>query len=409
MLGPTSPLVVLLLLSSAVALLVGVVLFRAWAAKVVAGLAALVLAVSTGVVLVNDSFGYYTSWGDAYAGTFGAGTGLTTTSVDTRRDDGVPQRPGRLVSVVLAGRASHITRRGLIYLPPQYGEWRYRNVRFPVVELLSGTPGGPWNWSNQMHIAATADGLLAHRQIGPMVLVMPLISTGTPEECLNYGAVDDDTYLAKDVPADVRQHYRVSRDPAQWALFGFSSGGYCAANLALRHRYSFGAAAAMDGYFWPSDGPAGARLAGSATATLANDPLARADALPAGSAPLPQFWVSAGSGNGDDLHSAKAFVTALQRLERVTYLVQPGGRHNFYAWNDQDPAALAWLWSAIAPPDLRVAFPTSGPAQRGTVAADPLASRHRFIPRAHRPTTDTARTTRTVTQRRVGPPAEPVP
>jgi poly(3-hydroxybutyrate) depolymerase len=53
----------------------------------------------------------------------------------------------------------------------------------------------------------------------------------------------DDTYLSTDVPTIIRARYRVSTDPAEWGLLGYSSGGYCAANLGLRHRARFGAAA----------------------------------------------------------------------------------------------------------------------------------------------------------------------
>lgn len=157
---------------------------------------------------------------------------------------------------------------------------------------------------------------------------------------------------------------------------GYSSGGYCAANLALHHRSSFGAVASMDGYYWPSDGPAIKRLAGDPSAQQANDPLTTAERLPAASVPLPQFWISAGSGSAGDSHAAKSFIRALQRLQHVNYVVQPHAAHNFYPWRDQIPGALKWLWTAIAPPALRVEFPTGSAVTKTTVAADPHAVRH---------------------------------
>ncbi len=65
----------------------------------------------------------------------------------------------------------------------------------------------------------------------------------------------DDTYLTQDVRADALARYRVSLDPSQWGVAGCSSGGFCAANLALRHPGSFGAAAVIEGYFRAADGP----------------------------------------------------------------------------------------------------------------------------------------------------------
>ena len=344
---------------------------------------------SSGIVVVNDYFGYYTSWSDAYEGTFGGPPGPTALAIDTRHPGVIRDQTGRLFSFRLPGAKSHINRDGLVYLPPQYFLHRYRTVRFPVVELLHGTPGSPANWQYQLHIASTIDTALARRMIGPMVFVMPEISPRHPEqECLNYGQVRDDTYVSQDVPNDIRHRFRVSRDPAQWALAGYSSGGYCAANLALRHRRDFGAVASMDGYYWPSDGPAIRRLGANAAANLANDPLAEAEGLPDAAVPMPQFWISAGSGGSDDLHAARSFVAAMQRLERVTFVVQPGAKHNFYAWRDQLPGALSWLWQAIAPPQLRVAFPSAGSASTATVKADRRSTNYRaptHYPPAARP------------------------
>jgi hypothetical protein len=243
---------------------------------------------------------------------------------------------------------------------------------------------------------------------------MPDISAGRSEqECLNYGAVRDETYVLHDVYNDVVHRFRVSHDRAEWAAVGYSSGGYCAANLALRHRHAFGAVASMDGYYWPDDGPAIKRLAGDPAAQRANDPLAIARALPDGTVPISQFWISAGTGSSDDLHAARTFVTALERLEGVTFVAQPGARHNFYAWRDQIPSALRWVWPAIAPPQLRVDFPTGAPLRTATVRRDVRANRRshhhhrrarlgRPVPRHRRSSVEVSTRTRVV-GRETGP------
>ena len=389
MLGPTSSLIIIVLLGVAGALLYAVARARHWVTKAVAGVGVILVAMSGGIIVVNDYFGYYTSWSDAYQGTFGGPSNPTTLAIDTRHAGVIQNESGKLFSIPLPGAKSHINRNGLMYLPPQYFLHRYRSVRFPVVELLHGTPGSPENWRYQMHIASTIDTALARRAIGPMVFVMPEISAPHPEqECLNYGNVRDGTYVSQDVPNDIRHRFRVSHDPAEWALAGYSSGGYCAANLALQHRRDFGAVASMDGYYWPSDGPAIHRLGANPAALSANDPLTEVQKLPDAAVPMPQFWISAGSGSSDDLHAARTFVAAIERLERVTFVVQPHAKHNFYAWRDQIPQALSWLWQAIAPPQLRVAFPTAGTAPTGTIRADKRSTDYRsptHHPRANAP------------------------
>src|SRR6202043_2033013 len=111
----------------------------------------------------------------------------------------------------------------------------------------------------------------------------------------NGPGVRDDTYLTQDVRNDMLARYRVSHDPYEWGAAGYSSGGYCAANLALRHPGSFGAAAVLNGYFRAADGPAGTALNHSQPLEAANSPLYLAEKLQPGSGPVPAFWVAAGT------------------------------------------------------------------------------------------------------------------
>ena len=120
--------------------------------------------------------------------------------------------------------------------------------------------------------------------------------------------------------ADVFARYRVSHDPYEWGVSGYSSGGYCAANLALRHRRSFGAAAVIEGYFRAADGPAATALNHSQPLEAANSPLYLAERLTPGSGPLPAFWVAAGTHDATDYRPATMFTAALNRFEQVPFI-----------------------------------------------------------------------------------------
>jgi hypothetical protein len=98
--------------------------------------------------------------------------------------------------------------------------------------------------------------------------------------------------------------------------------------------------------------------------------------------------MSVGSKNRTDLAFEKAFVPALERIVRVTALVQPGGHHDFYTFARELPSALTWSWPQLAPPDLQRTFPLTAspplielapiPQQpRAPVASCPTASAHR--------------------------------
>jgi poly(3-hydroxybutyrate) depolymerase len=365
-----------LLIAAAAGLLVAVVRLRPIAAKAACGALSITVAMTGGIAAVNYYYGYYTTWGQLYADFGGSPGGLgtvTTTSTTTAAGS------GRIGWVTLPGKLSGYTRRGLVYLPPQYNEARYAKTRFPVVELFHGTPGKALTWDTVLHIGQVADQLLAKHLIGPMILVMPSINGAGHDyqDCVNGPAVNDDTYLTTDVRNDITASYRASHDPYEWGVAGYSSGGYCAANLALRHPASFGAAAVLNGYFRAADGPAAGALNHSQPLEAANSPLYLAEKLQPGAGPVPAFWVAAGTHDTADYQPAVTFAAALDRIQQVPFTkLNAGDTAN--AWSAALPAALTWLWQQLAPPDLRVLFPVNAYTRNlfSTLPVLPAKGRH---------------------------------
>lgn len=367
---PNSTLLVVLLLVLAAMLLWAMIRYRLLLVRIAAGLCVVMLSAVAGMAVVNDYYGYYQTWGQLSADLSGSYSSFATTTAS--RSGPTVVRGGSLVGLDLPGARSHLNRRGFVYLPPQYTEARYARTRFPVVELLHGTPGVPEQWVVQLNVVRLMNRLLSQHLVGPMILVMPTMSVGhNYQECVNSPSTLDDTYITSDVRTDVLAHYRASSDPAQWGIAGYSSGGYCAANLALRHPAAFGAAGIMDGYFRPQDGPAARALGGNPAAENANNPLRLAGALPAGASPLPAFWISAGTGVAVDIKGAEEFTKALHGIEQVPLYSEPGAGHNFYAWSASVPHLLTWMWTQLASPDQRAQFPIAGNVRNGTLIAPP--------------------------------------
>ncbi len=364
MLGPDSRLLTALLIAVSVALLVGAIRLRLLPLKALCGTLSIVVAMAGGIAAVNFYYGYYTTWGALWADFQGTNGNLGTISAT---GTAAAVRSGQIGWVDLPGKLSHYDRRGLLYLPPQYGQAKYARVRFPVVELFHGTPGTPLTWNTLMKVSQVANSLLARHLIGPMVLVMPAINGAGHQyqDCVNGPASNDETYLLKDIRAYMLSHYRVSSDAYEWGASGYSSGGYCAANLALRHPSSFGAAAVINGYYRAADGPAATALNYSPLLEAANSPLYLAERLTPNSSPLPAFWMAAGSHDKADYKPATVFAAALNRIEQVPfYQLAAGDTAN--AWQAALPAALTWMWQQLAPPDLRVLFPVRLQAANST-------------------------------------------
>ena len=223
-----------------------------------------------------------------------------------------------------------------------------------------------------LKISQVADSLIARHLIGPMVLVMPSIngSGHDYQDCVNGPAVNDDTYLTKDVRADMFARYRVSHDPYEWGAGGYSSGGYCAANLALRHRTSFGAAVVINGYFRAADGPAAGALNNNKPLEAANSPLYLAERLTAGHQPRARLL-----DRGGHPRPPTTSPRACSRPRSTASSRPPSTKLNAgdtaNAWQAALPAALTWLWQQLAPPDLRVLFPVR--ATGGNLTSLPVA------------------------------------
>ncbi|MBO0823113.1 MAG: hypothetical protein J2P27_04545 [Actinobacteria bacterium] len=344
---------------------------RLVAVKVVAACLSFVVAMVFGVLSVNKYFGYYSTWGAAIAdfanSSPSSGPQISQGSLlagDNKAAFGkraiylqLAQVQGYTVRVTITGKLSHITRQVYIYLPPQYFDTHYAKYRFPVIELIHGQPGEPQDWINVVGIQQTLNQLVKRGQARPAVLVMPDANGGNRVslQCLNQvDGPQDMTYLVQDVPDAVAHMLRVQPPGNAWGVAGYSEGGFCAANMALRYRYRYGYSASLSGYFAPYQNKLGnpTRLVspfGSNSALrIENTPIDEVQALPAG-ARLPMFWLGAGLGSKADVTKAEYFAQELQLHEAdVPLVLTPGGGHTMGTWHAEVPPMLTWMTQGLA-------------------------------------------------------------
>lgn len=361
MLEPQSFLLFVLLVAVFVAMVYWLVRSTHLLLRILAGTCAFVAAAVFGMAGVNKYYDYYQTWGGLiadFAGTTPGGVTQLPTIGGHPQDlrelaahtDLRHAKRGLLISTTLPGARSHITRTGLVYLPPQYFEPAYASYRFPVLELLHGSPGQPLDWETALHTTETYLREITRDKVRPAVLVMPDVNGSliAAEQCLNqWHGPQDETYLARDVPADIIAGLRVQPLGAHWGIAGYSEGGYCAANLALRHRRDFGVAGVMSGYFQPLREKGADPFHGDPKARLANDPMWLVANLPP-DARLPAFWVMAGKADRGDLAAAIAFATELDRHEHVPLMLVSHGRHSFAAWLKALPKLLSWAANRLS-------------------------------------------------------------
>ena len=125
-----------------------------------------------------------------------------------------------------------------VYTPPGYESLR---EPLPVLYLLHGFGGTESDWMIDGRANLILDNLIAARTAKPMILVAPF---GHPEPTTVLGLNTARTFLSpKTFPTDllgdivplIEQRYRVSRQPDQRAIAGFSMGGGQALEIGLSH------------------------------------------------------------------------------------------------------------------------------------------------------------------------------
>jgi enterochelin esterase-like enzyme len=366
MLEPQSTVLFALLIVMFGALVWRIMVGRRVVVRVLAAGLAFVTAMVFGVLAVNRYYDYYQTWGAMVADLTHQGVGATSGVPDIKLASGTldgsrshleqAQQQGDLLRLMVTGQRSRITRTVYVYLPPQYFQPAYQGYRFPVIELIHGQPGQPQDWITVAGVTHGFGRLLQDQHARPAVLVMPDANgaLGISLQCLNQaGGAQDLTYLAVDLPNQITRMLRVVRPGTGWGVAGYSEGGFCAANMALRYPHRYGFAGALSGYFTPADNQlAGGRLVspfgGNGTLREQNTPLDEIRVLrPA--AVIPRFWLAAGAADGPDVAGAEAFQQNLRlRQQDVTLTLTPGGGHSFTTWRAEIPLMLTWMTQGLA-------------------------------------------------------------
>jgi len=396
------------------ALLVWVALAKQVVFRVLAACLAFIPAMVFGIAAVNKFYDYYQTWD----GMINDLTGQGASSIPKYAAGGVGSNKqfdkniGRVTSVAedaqvgylfqtsVTGALSHVTRDVYVYLPPQYFQKLYAHYKFPVIELLHGSPGNPQAWVDVMGVIPTFLNLLETHPTHAAVLVMPDTDGGKQYglQCLNDpGGIQDMTFVAQDLPEAIARIARVQPPGRAWGLAGYSEGGYCTANIALQDPKGYGAAGIMSGYFSPSLSlvPEGNRpgakphrvnvFLGHPALQLVNTPWEYITQVPINDQ-LPVFWLAAGAQNKQDIAAAANFKQLLQtRLANVPFVIIPGGGHQGSVWRAALGPMLSWMTPRLAEQaakaDAAAARAAARAAAERKAHAKPLPSHTPAVPR----------------------------
>lgn len=367
MLEPQSTLFFVLLMLVFVLLIWWLSMARRVAFRILAACLAFIPPMVFGVAAVNKYYNYYQNWSSAFAD-------LTNQNLSGPLVPYIPSHPrarfsaflgsishgspaaraGLVLRLIAAGNISHITRDVYVYLPPQYFQAAYGGYRFPVIELIHGFPGVPADWIRVLGVDMMLKNLVGAGLAKPAVLVMPDASggRGISLQCLNQvRGPQDATYLARDLPGYMARTLRVAPPGPAWGIAGYSEGGFCAANLSLRYRQTFGFSGVLSGYFTPSANQLGhvrvSPFGGSLLLQRENTPGYEVAAWSAGRL-LPRFWLGVGNGDVGGARDSAIFYRLLRSMQPgVTLKLVPGG-HTASTWRALLPPMLEWMTRGLA-------------------------------------------------------------
>ena len=373
MLEPQGTAFLVLLVLAFAGLVTWLALTKQVVVRVLAAFLAFLPAAVFGIAVVNKYYDYYQGWGALYSDLSGSGTqsvpqlaspvgktsgGSFGAAVTASADTALSAQTGYLFRTTVTGHTSHLSRTVFVYLPPQYFQKRFRHYKFPVIELLHGSPGGPRAWVDVMSVIPTFLSLLGTHPDDAAVLVMP-DTDGSPRyglQCLNNpGGIQDMTFVARDVPDAIARIVRVQPPGRAWGVAGYSEGGYCAANIGLQVPKGYGAVGVLSGYFAPikSQVPAGNKPSGRPLTVnvflghpglrLINTPRYYVTRVPVNDE-LPVFWLAVGAADAEDVGAAQYFRQVLQtRMVNVPLMVVPGGGHQASVWRAALGPMLSWM------------------------------------------------------------------
>ncbi|UCH62151.1 MAG: esterase family protein [Fidelibacterota bacterium] len=249
-----------------------------------------------------------------------------------------------------------------IYLPYDYGtSSRY----YPVVYLLHGYTDNDMGWMQFGEAHMIADEAIGHREIPPMILVMP--DGGVSFYINNYdNSTRYEDFFIKEFVPYIEKKYRIRSEKRYRGVAGLSMGGFGSLIYALKHPDMFAACAAfsaavfteeeiinMDEEIWPIIGRLfGPELEGKARITehlLSNSPIHLVQNTDIEQ--IKSTWMYIDCGDDDFLYKGNSTFHIILRDLNVSheYRVRDGG-HQWSYWRSGLADGLKFIGTSFHQP-----------------------------------------------------------
>lgn len=255
-----------------------------------------------------------------------------------------PARYGRLDNVHLAGMRTGYNQQAYVLLPPEYFQPQFAHRKFPVVLMLTGYPGSTKSLVVRLRLPDWVEkGRTAH-ELQPTIYVMmqPTVVPPRDTECTDVPAGPQvASYFAQDVPTALAGMYRTAGTRAGWGIMGDSTGGYCAAKIAMTYSDRYGSAVNLGGHFHAlRDTTTGDLWGGSQIIRNENDLIWRIQHMPA---PPINLLITSSKIGEKSYPQAVQFMGLVKPPLQMDQMVLESGGHNYETWGRLLPGVLKWM------------------------------------------------------------------
>ena len=314
-----------------------------------------VLFLSATGLTINRAGEFYSSWSDLA----GVRSDISKSAVSTAalsaftmhdlRKGKVTAGGSVIIKKIITGENSGITDVVYVVIPPAIAaslrvdtDLSKLALDYKVTELFSGYPGVPATWIGALKGIPSLEKLESTHQIPQTIAIIPTINVvpGEDTECLNFrGGPQVETWLTKDMHLFAQRFIGIDNRP--WSTFGYSTGGWCAAEIAIRHQDQYNAAVSLAGYFSPSfetKTTAEERRYLKLTYDLVAQLKASNNSL--------KLLVIASPRDRFSYGSTQTFLRAATPLVSIKYDEIPTGGHNLSVWRPFVTTGFLWINAA---------------------------------------------------------------
>jgi len=310
-----------------------------------------ILAISSVLMTINRAGEFYSSWSDL----FGSKKNLAKIAINSATLAEITQNDinhsrktalgSMIIRKVITGERSGVSDVVYVVLSPKIAKALSSNsnpilpANYQVVELFSGYPGVPQTWIGSLHGIDTIEQLEVQGQIRPTIAIIPNINVvpGQDTECLNFpNGPQVETWLSDDMHRFAKRFLGV--DDRKWTSFGYSTGAWCATELAVRHPHLYARGISIAGYFSPS-------FEAGVNKALAKKLIPQYNLMSSikTSTENPALLIIASKADRFYYKSALKFVKESAPYLSAKLVEIPEGGHNIQVWHPYVETGMLWI------------------------------------------------------------------